>query len=96
MPIASPTLISVSMKPYRYAFYFSATTKFGRILTGFMICTVILLPGVIVVLGRGYPIWIPCPNAAETASEAKVRNDASFIIKSNEEGRCNGHGRKCK
>ena len=55
------------------------TTEFHRILTGFMTCTVILQPGVMVVFGRGSPIWIPCANA-ETASEAKVRNDASFII----------------
>jgi hypothetical protein len=48
--------------------------------------TVILQPGSIVVLGRGYAIWIPCANAVETASEARVRNDASFIIKSKEEG----------
>ena len=57
----------------------ASTTEFDRVLTGFMTCTVILQPGVIVVFGRGSPIWIPCANA-ETASEAKVRNDASFII----------------
>jgi hypothetical protein len=70
--------------------------QFGSILTGFTTVTVILQPGVIVVLGRGYAIWIPCANAVETASEARVRSDASFIIRSNKEERCNGYGIKCK
>jgi hypothetical protein len=26
----------------------------------------------------------------------RVRSDASFIVRSNEEGMCNGHGSKCK
>ena len=77
--------------------YFNAsanTTEFCR-LTGRMTVTVILQPGLMGVLGRGDPIWILCANALETASEARVRNDASFIIGSNE-GRCNGHGSKWK
>ena len=32
------------------------------------------------VLAVGYPIWTFCANAAETASEARVRNDANFIL----------------
>ena len=47
------------------------------------------------VLEVGYPIWIFCANAAETASEARVRNDANFII-SNWEGRSGEHERRCK
>ena len=31
-------------------------------------------------LAVGYPIWTFCANAAETASEARVRNDANFIL----------------
>jgi hypothetical protein len=52
-----------------------------------MTCTVIFVPGVIVVLGRGNPMLILCANTAETANEAKVRNDASFIIGFEREGR---------
>lgn len=54
--------------------------EFGRILTGRITCTVIFVPGVMVELGRGYPMSILCANAAETASEARVRNDANFIM----------------
>jgi hypothetical protein len=44
------------------------------------------------VLEVGYPIWTFCANAAEMASEARVRNDANFI-RSNWERRCK---RRCK
>jgi hypothetical protein len=82
----------------RHAFYFStnaSTTEVGRILTGFTTVTVILLPCATDAPEGGYAIWIPWANA-ETASEAKVRNDASFIARSDKDGRCNGYGSKCK
>ena len=55
--------------------------EFGRILTGRITCTVIFVPAVTFVLGRGYPMLILCANAAETI-EAKVMNDESFIVES--------------
>ena len=40
----------------------------------------ILVPALMTVPATGCAIWIPCANA-EMASEAKVTNDASFIIR---------------
>ena len=68
---------------------------YGRILTGLSTCTVILLPALTTVPAVGYAIRIPCANA-EAASEAKVTKDASFIIRFNGGGRCNGDGGKYK
>lgn len=55
----------------------------------------ILLPALTTVPAVGYAIRIPCANA-EAASEAKVTKDASFIIRFNGGGRCNGDGGKYK
>ena len=55
------------------------SAEIHRMLTGCSTCTVIFCPALMYVLAVGYPIWTFCANAAETASEARVRNDANFI-----------------